>query len=191
MENIFAWFNSFVDGLIANLGLGSALISCFCITIESMVPILPLFAFITINFLVFGSFFGFIISYIFTIIGCSLSFFLFRKIKLSYFKRKKKEAGKIIKTLNKIKLTHLVIILSNPFTPAFAVNIGAGISKMTYKKYFTSLVIGKFFLVYFWGFIGTSLLESLKDPMQLVKICLLMFIAYVIGYIVNKKFELD
>ena len=136
MENIFAWFNSFVDGLIANLGLGSALISCFCITIESMVPILPLFAFITINFLVFGSFFGFIISYIFTIIGCSISFFLFRKLQLSYFKRKKKEAGKIIKTLNKIKLTHLVIILSNPFTPAFAVNIGAGISKMTYKKFF-------------------------------------------------------
>ncbi|MBR1414127.1 MAG: TVP38/TMEM64 family protein [Bacilli bacterium] len=191
MENIFDWFNSFIDSLVNNLSITSALICCFLITIESIVPVLPLFAFITVNFLVFGKIIGFIISYIFTVIGCSISFFLFRKLKNGYFKKKSKEAGKIIKTLNKIKLTHLAVVLAVPFTPAFAVNIAAALSKMPYKKYLTALLIGKIFLVYFWGFVGTSLLDSIKNPIELAKIGVMMLIAYLISVVVNKKYKLD
>ena len=50
----------------------------FLIIIESMIPILPLAVFITLNMVSFGSFFGFLISWLSTVIGCMLSFSLFR-----------------------------------------------------------------------------------------------------------------
>ena len=54
------------------------------IILESILPMLPLSVFITLNMISFGSFFGFLISWISTIIGCMLSFTLFR-----YFFQKK------------------------------------------------------------------------------------------------------
>ena len=47
------------------------------IILESIIPILPLALFIAVNTVVFGNLIGFIISWISTIIGCSISFFLF------------------------------------------------------------------------------------------------------------------
>ena len=71
------------------------------------------------------------------------------------------------------------------------VNIAAGLSNMPIKKYMTSLIIGKIFLVIFWGFIGTSLLQSLTNPTALIKIIILVSIAYVISKIISKKFHLN
>ena len=62
---------------------------------------------------------------------------------------------------------------------------------MNKKKFVTSIIIGKFFMVYFWGFVGTSLIESLKDPSILIKIGIALVVAYVISKIVNKKFRLE
>ena len=44
------------------------------IILESIIPMLPLAVFIAINMLVFGNIIGFILSWISTIIGCTLSF---------------------------------------------------------------------------------------------------------------------
>ena len=51
----------------------------FVIILESMIPILPLALFIAINMIVFGNVLGFFISWLATIIGCSISFWIFRK----------------------------------------------------------------------------------------------------------------
>ena len=59
-----------IINLIETTGRLGAFIGCFLILIESIVPVLPLMVFITINFLVFGNLVGFILSWIFTILGC-------------------------------------------------------------------------------------------------------------------------
>ena len=51
-------------------------------------------------------------------------------------------------------------------------------------------MIGKAFLVYFWGFVGVSLVESLKHPEYLVKVVILIVIAYIISKIISKKFNI-
>ena len=48
---IFSKINDFIDYLIAAVGVWGPLLGCFLIIIESIVPILPLFTFITLNFL--------------------------------------------------------------------------------------------------------------------------------------------
>ena len=83
------------------------------------------------------------------------------------------------------------MIIAIPFTPAFLVNIVAGISKMNIKKFLPAIAIGKISLVLFWGIIGTSLLESIKNPLIIIKVIFLIVIAYLISRVVNKKFNLD
>ena len=190
MQNI----DNLIDTFLNSLGMYGPLLGCFLIVIESILPILPLFVFITLNFMVFGTILGFVVSWIFTILGCLLSFFIFRKKIKTWFDKKtanKEKITKVINTINKIKLEQLTMIIAIPFTPAFLVNIAAGLSKISFKKFLTALIIGKIFLVLFWGFVGTSLIQSLTDPRALIKVIILVLSAYIISKIVNKKFNLD
>lgn len=179
---------------IENSGLLGVLIACILIVFESILPILPLLVFITINFLVLGKFFGFIISWVFTILGCIMSYYIFKKGFGNKFDRlvEDKERLKKYKNLFKnITVGKLIIIISMPFTPAFMVNIVAGLVNMDFKKYFTALLFGKIALVYFWGFIGTSFVESIKNPIILIRIIIIMSLTYLLYLIVNKIFKLD
>ncbi len=192
---MFEMLDTFIDTLLQSLGMWGPIVGCFFITIESMLPILPLFVFITLNFLAFGSLFGFIISWFFTCIGCSISFFLFRKkVQTWLYKRLKKEgivSEHTLKLITKLKFEELTTIIAIPFTPAFLVNITAGLSEMSYKKFLASLMLGKAFLVYFWGFVGVSLVESIKHPIYLLKVLILLVVAYIISKIVNKKLKIN
>lgn len=195
--NVITMFNeidAFIDTMLQGMGMWGPVVGCFLITIESMVPILPLFVFITLNFLAFGNILGFIISWIFTCIGCSISFFLFRKkVQTWWYKRLKSRGLLSTKTMSKItslKFEQLTTIIAIPFTPAFLVNIACGLSKMSYKKFVLALMIGKSFLVYFWGFVGVSLIESLKHPTYLIKVVIMLAIAYIFSMIINKKLNI-
>lgn len=186
--------DSLINDFLLGIGIFGPILGCFLILIESIVPILPLFVFITINFLVFGSILGFIISWIFTVLGCLLSYFLFRKKIKNWFDGKiknKKKFKSIMKKIDTLKLEQLAVIIAVPFTPAFMINIAAGLSKMPTKKFVIALLIGKIFLVLFWGFVGTSLIQSLTHPIALLKVVILLILAFITSKIVSKKFDFD
>ena len=194
MGEFLKHIDEFINSFLLSIGIYGPLLGCFCILIESIVPILPLFVFITINFLVFGPILGFLISWIFTVLGCLFSFYLFRKKFQNWFLKKTKNSKKIKKIIalvNKIKIEQLTSIIAVPFTPAFLINIAAGLSKMPFKNFFVSLLIGKIFLVFFWGFVGTSLLQSLTNPYALIKVFLLVVSAFVVSKLICKKFHLE
>ena len=191
---IFSKINDFIDYLIAAVGVWGPLLGCFLIIIESIVPILPLFTFITLNFLVFGKLLGFIISWVCTIIGCLMSFFMFKKGFKNIFERhlrNKKPVDSLMKIMDTIKFENLVTLIAIPFTPAFAINIAAGLSNMPFKKYFKALLIGKIFLVYFWGVVGTGLLESFHNPSSIITVIVMVIIAYVLSIVIKKVFKID
>ena len=188
--------NVFIVALLAKMGVFAPILACSLILIESMLPILPLAIFITINFYYMGALVGFIISWILTCIGCYISFKLCRNVLKKHFdnmmdKKEHKKLKKMMKVIDDLTLDQLVILIAIPFTPAFLVNIAAGLSNMYKKKFITSIIIGKIFLVYFWGFVGTSLIESLKEPLILLKILVLILIAFILSRIVNKKYHIE
>ena len=190
--NILNNLDTFITNLLNSLGIVGPLLGCILIVFESMLPILPLSVFITLNFYAFGNILGFLISYVCTIIGCLLSFSLFRfKIKDSFDKfidkKDHKKIKKFIKIFNKIKLENLVILIAVPFTPAFLVNIAAGLSNMSKKKFLMAISIGKIFLVYFWGYVGVTLIDSFKHPLYLLRILIITLIAYFVSIIIKKK----
>lgn len=193
LENV----DTISETLLNDLGAWGAVLSCFLITIESILPILPLCVFVTFNFFTFGNILGFLISWAFTILGCMLSFMLFRTKVKSWVEKKLikgktgSEVKKLMNFIDKISLSSLAILVAIPFTPAFAVNIAAGLSNISKKKFLAGILIGKVFMVYFWGYIGTTLLESITHPIYLARILVMLLIAYIISKIVNKHFNLD
>jgi uncharacterized membrane protein YdjX (TVP38/TMEM64 family) len=62
---------------------------------------------------------------------------------------------------------------------------------MTFKKYLVSVLIGKLSIIYFWGYIGTSLIESIKDPTILLEVVVLMGIAYIISRLIQKYLNMN
>lgn len=165
------------------------------VLLESIIPILPLGVFVGLNVMAYGSIIGFTVSYIGTICGCLLSFLLFRKvIKTGFnkvFKRKGKYVEKLMNRISNIDFNALVIILAMPFTPAFVINIAAGLSNINLKKYFLALLISKVSIIFFWGYIGTSLLESIASPLIIIKILIMIAIAYIISKIVEIIFKVE
>jgi len=174
-----------ITNIMSNFGIISGIL---LIILESMLPILPLGVFVALNVITFGEVLGFIISWISTVIGCMIAFTICRKLKEKYEKKYKnnREINKFRKKIDNLSLSNLVLILAVPFTPAFAINIGAGLSNIDYKRYFIALIIGKLPMVFFWGFIGKSFLESITDIYTIMQIIVLLIIAYLASKIVSK-----
>ena len=193
IETIKLIANTLIE-FIQSSGFLGVIFACGLISVESIIPMMPLSVFITINFLVLGHLFGFIVSYIFTVLGCIMSYYIFKKGFGNRFEgltENKKLISKYKKLFKNISTGNLILIIAMPFTPAFVVNIVAGLVKMDFKKYLTGLLIGKLAMVYFWGFIGTSLIESIKNPLILIKIAVIMILTYILYLILKKilKFE--
>lgn len=191
MEELLKTVYEFIINTIDSSTMFGPIFACFLIIIESIIPALPLFVFITILFLNYGTVLGFILSWIFTIIGCLLSYFIVKKITTRFISINNKQLKKLTKVINKISFSQLVLLIAIPFTPAFLVNIAAGLSKMEFKKFFTAIILGKISLVIFWGFIGTSFVESLQNPLILFEIFIMVAIAYIASKILNKKLKLN
>lgn len=184
-------------GIISNFLYNSGpILGFFIILLESFIPPLPLGVFVALNCATFGLIFGVILSWTATILGCILSYTLFRnlseKVMEKHLKgKKKKQFEKAKKNFHKISFTGLVLLIALPFTPAFLVNIIAGITKISKRKFIASLLLGKVFTISFWGYIGKSFIESLMDIKAIIYIAISLIIAYVLSKIVSKKMNIE
>lgn len=194
MSELFNSFYIFIMNTIDALGVYGPLLGSLFIILESIIPPLPMFVFITINFVAFGKVLGFIISWICTCIGCILSYYLVKKLFRNWVVNKIKDVNLLTKCMNYVEnlsLTQVTMILSIPFTPAFMVNIAAGLCNMNFKKFLTAILISKIFLVYFWGVVGTGLLESFHNPTSLITVVVMIVIAYILSIVIKKVFKID
>lgn len=192
INEIDIWLTNF----LLSIGLWGYILSCVLIVLESILPVLPLCVFITLLFYKLGVIPGFIISYVCTIIGCIISYRLFNsglRIRLENTLKKKNndKLNKVMNSIRNISFVKLCLIIALPFTPAFLVNIAAGLTNINKRKYIISLLVGKVFLIIFWGFVGTSLISSFKNPINLLYIALLLGGCFIVSKLVSKKEGLE
>ncbi len=185
-------FDQLLNDYLMNLGMLAPIISSVLIVLEGTLAFLPLFVFITINILTLGPVLGVLSSWVLTILGSLICFLLFRKGFAKLFSKKfKKQGNKFTRTIKKLKFSQIVLFIAIPFMPSFFVNMGAGVARIPIKKYFYALIIGKLFVVLFWGYVGSNILECLTNPVAFIKIAVMIASAYLIATFVNKKFNLD
>ena len=192
MESVTLIINNIVNYMVSLGPIGGFVL----ILLESVLPPLPLGAIVGLNMLSFGNVYGFILSYVAVIIGCMTSFFLFRYLlkdkDMKWFNQKNKERiKKWMNKLSNIKFTTLVIVFALPITPAFLVNIAGGLSEISYKKYLMALIVGKPAMLLFYGYIAVSLVDSLKDPANILRVVLLVTITYIISKIIERVVKVE
>lgn len=186
--------DSFVQLITSYLQQFGILFGILLIISESIIPVLPLGVFIAFNMMAFGSIKGFLLSWIATCTGCYLSYFFFSKCfskMLLKSTKNREKLDKVVKKMQNMDFSRLVLIVALPFTPAFLVNIACGLVRVNLKKFMTAILIGKLSIVYFWGFVGKSMLESISDLTTIVVLCLLLFVSYLISKMVSKKLEIE
>ena len=138
----------------------------------------------------FGLLLGIIISYIGTIIGCILSFLLFKKFDSKFKKFNEREKVKKIKSkMNNITIPSLATITALPFFPAYLINIAAGLSRVDSKKFIIGICFGKIPLVLFWCLVGKSFMDSLSDYKTILIIIGMLILTYVISKVLTKVFK--
>ena len=122
-----------------------------------------------------------------------MSYYIFKKGVPDKYLEKLKMNDKFNHILSKIKnmsLASLTVLISIPFTPAFLVNIAAGISKIETRKFFIALLIGKISLVYFCGYVGVNIVEAFTNPYVLIKIVVAVALVFILSKILSKKFNI-
>lgn len=177
------------------LATGGVVVGFLLVFLESFISILPLSVFVAFNINAFGFLVGFIISWLGTCLGsflCYLIFFFMEERVFTFLFR-----GKVIKKIRSgiysfqnISFSKLVLIITLPFTPSFLVNIICGVGRVSYKKFLASLLIGKIFVIIFWGYIGKTFIDSLTDVYSLIYIIFSLGIAYIISDCVGKKMNI-
>lgn len=187
--------DNFVQSCISIMSNFGIFAGIFLILLESIIPALPLSVFITLNSMTYGRVVGILISWLSTVLGCSMSFWLFRTCfqnKWNKFIKGKniEQLEDLTKKVSNITLSNLTLLVTVPFTPAFLINIACGLSKIKYKKFLIALLISKLMLVIFWSYIGTTLLESLTNIEALIKIIILLVVAYIVSKILEKKLNM-
>ena len=72
--------NNLINNFVLQLSSWGLIGGFFLIFLESIIPALPLGVFIGMNMLAFGNVTGFFLSYFSTIIGCMVSFSVFKYV---------------------------------------------------------------------------------------------------------------
>lgn len=188
--------NTFIEYSTNVISNGGVLLGMFLIIIESFIPVLPLSVFVALNTHTFGLLPGILMSWVSTCIGCFISYSIFYYVSNNVIykhlsKKTMKKVDKVIDKFKNIALSNLTVIITLPFTPAFLINILSGVSGMSRKKFLVAILIGKVFMISFWGYIGKSLVESMTDITTIIIMSIMIIIAYVLSKAVGKKANID
>lgn len=135
---------------------------------ESFFPFLPLVAIVTFHVQIFGTFLGFLYSWLGTVLG---SFLFFLIIKTFRIKNKR---------IKQIKFTSLmlIILISIPFMPSVVLNIIAATTNISKKKFLIVLGIGKSIMIGWLTFFGSNLKKAYENPIFLFLGLVLILVFY-------------
>ena len=197
------WLTNFINSLqdiLVGLGILGVVLACFLMFCDSIVPFMPISVMLTILFYVYGNFWGLVIGYVFTCLGCFVSYelcsryltkFIEKVIMPKLGEKKRTVLERLIHKISRFSTSTLTIALAIPFTPCSPMNVAAGVTKIDRKKFYVSVIASKWVMVYFWGYIGTSLLESIHNPWILLKVAIVIAGAWGISKLLSKVLKFD
>ena len=185
--------NNLVEYFTKLLQDGGLILGIVLILLESVIPALPLGVFVALNINAYGTILGIILSWISTCLGCYLSFLLFSLFSNKFLNKieHKNKLRKVIMQMKTINFSNLVVLIALPFTPAFAINIAAGLVGLDKRKFAVALLTGKIFMISFWVLVGKSLIESLTDISSLITATILLIFAYLLSKLISKKMKIE
>ncbi|MBM7604153.1 TVP38/TMEM64 family protein [Metabacillus litoralis] len=152
--------------------------------LEAFLPFLPLVVLIVANVNSFGLWMGFFLSWIGASLGSILVFFIMRKLgQFTIFKklREKKGIRKLLTWIERRGFSPLFLILCFPFTPSAAINVVAGLSRISYWQFILAVLSGKFVMIFMVSFVGQDLQALITQPIRSIIAGVVIFLLWYIG----------
>ena len=166
------WIETIVDNFLKfweSLALSNPnwifIIAVFLPMLESFLPALPLVVIISFNIgiiqYVVGStasvYFGIIISAVGSVLGSFLVFLIIRSTFGKLLQVKLSQNSKVVHAMDWLKERSnifIILVLSNPYTPAAIFNYAMAITKISVKRYFFITLISKTIVVILLAIMG-------------------------------------
>ncbi|MEK4228470.1 TVP38/TMEM64 family protein [Solibacillus sp. FSL H8-0538] len=165
---------------------------------EAFMPFLPLVVIVVANASAYGLFWGFILSWLGTVLGSYAVFLLLRRFghhKRANFLTQRVQVQKLIKWVDMRGIAPLFALLCFPFTPIVIVNIVAGLSNIKKQYYFLTLFIAKPVMIFSMSYLGSDLRSILSSPVKLIFAVVVLIIVWFAGKAfenhLNKRVERD
>jgi uncharacterized membrane protein YdjX (TVP38/TMEM64 family) len=175
--------------VLQDLSQGSIFILLFftilLMTIQNMLPIIPLFLLISVNVSVFGFTTGFIWSWLISVIGAILSFMIARYWFQSFI-------NKFVNDKVKLKIKeqgfwYVWIGRVLPIMPTSVINIAAGVSSVRFSIFLYATILGNMIYILILSLISQGLLSMQLEMQILIPIAVLVLVAYVIMKLWKRK----
>ena len=158
----------------------------FLTFIESLIPALPLIVIVSFNVSIYGTWLGFIYSWIGSFIGSVLVFSIFRlvvKKHLVPFIQKHQKLNQLANCISVKGYNVLFLLTCLPFTPSSLINIVYGLSDIDSNFFIPTIALSKAIMIGYLAFFGYSLSQILKNPVWII----LSIISMIILYFISKK----
>ncbi|MCH7320679.1 TVP38/TMEM64 family protein [Solibacillus sp. MA9] len=182
---MFDWISiDNVELLIEKYKLLGPWFSVFLTSVEAFLPFLPLFVIVVANAGAYGLFWGFMLSWLATVVGSYLFFLMIRYFgnhRLLQKLKGQKQVKQLIHWVDVRGFTPLFVLLCLPFTPIVVVNTVAGLSHLKKKYYFLTLLISKPVMIFLISYLGSDLRAILSSPMKIVVSCLIIAVIWALG----------
>lgn len=162
--------------------------------LEAFFPFLPLVVFIVANVNSFGLWMGFALSWVGACSGAVIVFIIMRHLgELTFFKRllEKKALKKLLTWIERRGFSPLFLILCFPFTPSAAINVVAGLSRISFWQFTLAVLSGKFVMVFMVSFIGQDLKELITQPYRAIIVAIVIFLLWLVGKKVEKRLNVS
>ncbi len=158
--------------------------------LESFIPPLPLIGIVTVNIALYGSWLGFILSWIGTVAGCTLVFMLVRTLfrkPLEHFAGQHERIRKGMEWIKGISPLTLFVVTVFPFTPSAFLNLIFGLSEYDGRVYLITICAAKFMMIGLLAIFGASFVEAFRNPVMFILSLVLAVVLYVLSKYVTKK----
>ena len=106
--------------------------------IEALIPALPLIVFVLANAVAFGFWLGFLYSWLGSVMGALLVFFIIRhfgRSRFFSFVNKHEKVRKAMGWIERKGFAPIFVIFCFPFTPSALINVVAGLSRISVKQF--------------------------------------------------------
>ncbi|WP_413466000.1 TVP38/TMEM64 family protein [Metabacillus litoralis] len=152
--------------------------------LEAFLPFLPLVVLIVANVNSFGLWMGFFLSWIGASAGAILVFIIMRKLgQFTIFKKLRERKGikKLLTWIERRGFSPLFLILCFPFTPSAAINVVAGLSRISFWQFILAVLAGKFVMIFMVSFVGQDIQALITQPIRSIIAGVVIFLLWYIG----------
>ncbi|TBL78369.1 TVP38/TMEM64 family protein [Paenibacillus thalictri] len=175
---------------LKDLGTPGKLIGVLLVYVQTIFPFVPFVVVAAANVVLFGFWEGFIINYVMSCLGAISAFLVARYYAYNWVNRKLEGnalVGEFNKRLEKNGFFYIAVSRVIPVLPSFAINLGAGVMKVSVQNFIFGTIIGKFPMIYLETMIGHDLFHFRQNKDRLLILLIVFVVLIYLGSLFKKK----